>query len=567
MKRPANFTYWLDDIPPLGVTLLSALQHIGLVCSFLPIPLAIAREAGLDPARLVDLISVSMLALGITAILQALTRGPVGSGLLAPSCFSGAYLAPSLLAVKAGGLPLVLGMTMFGGFIEMGLSRLLRHLRPFLPPEIAGFVVVLVGVTVGGLGVRYVLGVGAPAPASGREFAVSVLTLGLMVGLNVWGRGAPRLFCALLGILGGYLAAVLLGVLTMADFARVMDAPLVGLPAVGHVGWSFDAALIIPFAVGAMAACLKTVGDLTTCQRLNDAAWVRPDMQGIGRGTLANGIGSALAGFLGTTGLNTSSANIGVAGATGVTSRRIAYVTGGLMLALAFMPKLSGLLAAMPRPVMGAALMFVAAFIFVNGLQIVASRMLDARRTFVIGLSFVVAIAVDISPAYFRALPAAVQPLVGSSLVAGMIAAVLLNLLFRIGTRKVQRLVVPAGHVDQAALEQFMDACGASWGARRDVIERAKFNLQQSIDTILSSGVATGPLEVQASFDEFDVEVRVSYDGQPLELPDKRPSMDEVLDAPDGERKLAGFMLRRFADRVAATHKGGRATMIFRFVH
>ena len=77
MKRPPNFTYWLDDVPPRGVTLLSALQHIGLVCSFLPIPLAVAREAGLTPDRMVALISVSMLALGATAILQVLTRGPI----------------------------------------------------------------------------------------------------------------------------------------------------------------------------------------------------------------------------------------------------------------------------------------------------------------------------------------------------------------------------------------------------------------------------------------------------------------------------------------------------------
>jgi hypothetical protein len=54
-----------------------------------------------------------------------------------------------------------------------------------------------------------------------------------------------------------------------------MDALLVGPPAVWYVGWSFHAALIIPFAVGAMAACLKTVGDRTTCRRINDADWVR----------------------------------------------------------------------------------------------------------------------------------------------------------------------------------------------------------------------------------------------------------------------------------------------------
>ena len=69
MKRPQNYAYWLDDKPPLGVTVLSGFQHIGLVCGFLPIPLAIAREAGLTDGRVVDVISVSMLVLGITAIL------------------------------------------------------------------------------------------------------------------------------------------------------------------------------------------------------------------------------------------------------------------------------------------------------------------------------------------------------------------------------------------------------------------------------------------------------------------------------------------------------------------
>jgi NCS2 family nucleobase:cation symporter-2 len=567
MKRPKNYAYWLDEAPPLGITLFSGLQHIGLVCAFLPIPLAIAREAGLGDARIVDVISVSMLVLGVTAILQVLRRGPVGSGLLAPSCFSGAYLGPSLLAAKAGGLPLVLGMTMFGGAVEAGLSRVLRHLRPYLPPEIAGFVVVLVGVTVGSLGVRYVLGIAPAAPAGARELAVSAVTLGLMVGLNIWGRGAPRLFCALLGIVGGYVIAALLGVLPMTEIGRTMDAPLLGLPAVGDVGWSFDAALIVPFAVGAMASCLKTVGDLTTAQRVNDADWVRPDLRGISRGTLANGIGSALAGFLGTAGLNASTANIGLSGATGVTSRRIAYATGGMFIALAFMPKLSGLLAVMPRPVMGAALMFVAAFIIVSGLQIITSRLLDARRTFVIGLSFVIAIAVDISPAYFRAMPASVQPLFAGSLVVGMLAAILLNLIFRIGARKVQSLALPAGRVDPVALEQFMEDNGATWGARREVIERARFNLTQSIETIAEGCDPEGPLEITASFDEFSLDVRVSYAGKPLALPEKRPTNEEIMASEDGQRRLAGYMLRRYADRVSATHKSGRSTILFHFDH
>jgi hypothetical protein len=34
-----------------------------------------------------------------------------------------------------------------------------------------------------------------------------------------------------------------------------------------------------------------------------------------------------------------------------------------------------------------------------------------------------------------------------------------------------------------------------------------------------------------------------------------------------GQRRLAGFMLRRFADRVAATHRAGRSTILFHFDH
>jgi xanthine permease XanP len=565
MKRPPNIKYWLEDKPPFVVTFLSGLQHISIVCSFLPIPIAVASEAGLGPGGMMDLISVSMLVLGVTAIIQAQTRGPVGSGLLAPSCFSGAYLSPSLLALKTGGLPLVFGMTMFGGVIETGVSRLLRFLRPFLPPEIAGFVVMMVGLAVGGLGVRYAIGVGAAVPMTARELAVSAVTLSLLVGLNVWGRGALRLFCALLGLIGGYVACALLGILNVTDFAHLMAIPLVGVPGIAKLGWSFNAAFMIPFAVAAVAASLKNVGDLTTCQRINDGDWVRPDMLSISRGTLANAIGSIVSGFLGTTGLNTSSANIGLAGATGATSRRIAYTTGVIFIVLAFMPKVSALFAIMPRPVMGALLIFVAAFILVNGLQIIASRVLDLRRTFVIGLSFIVAISVDISPTFFHGLPASLQPLVGSSIVAGMLTAIFLNLIFRIGVRKVETLVLPIGRVDTDEIHHFMD--GLSWGARRDIMDRARFNCIQSIEVIMDSCAPQSPIEIAASFDEFNLDLQVSYAGWPLELPENRPTNEEILESDAGQRRLAGFLLRSFADRVQASHRLGRSVILFHFDH
>jgi hypothetical protein len=35
----------------------------------------------------------------------------------------------------------------------------------------------------------------------------------------------------------------------------------------------------------------------------------------------------------------------------------------------------------------------------------------------------------------------------------------------------------------------------------------------------------------------------------------------------DGARRLAGFLLRKHADRVQATHKAGRSTILFHFDH
>lgn len=566
-RKPLNIVFGVDDKPPLGVTAVSALQHVGLISIFLLFPLLVCREAQLSQDTTLDVLSLSMLAMGVGAILPSLSRGPIGSGYLCPSIFTVAYLGPSLLAVKTGGLSLVYGMTVFAGCVEVALSRLLRHLRVFFPPEIAGLVVVLLGVTIGVIGIRYVLGADSPQPASARELAVAAISLGAMVALNVWTGGLFRMFCALLGMIVGYAAAAILGILTASELERIMDVPIISFPSLGHIAWTFDFSLIGAFAIGALAACLKAIGNITTCQKMNDAEWVRPDMHSISKGVLADGLGTVTAGLVGTVGVNSSPSSVGLAGATGVTSRHVAYAIGVIFLALAFFPKAAGVLAIVPRAVMGAALLFAACFVFVNGVQIITSRLLDSRRTFVIGLAFLSGIAVDLLPGYFANVPPQLQPLVSSSLVVGMLTAVFLNLVFRLGIRQSEKLLVTPDTFSSAEIEAFVEERGAAWGARRDVIDRATFNLTQSIETIVDGCEPQGPLEIEATFDEFNLDLRVSYVGPPIELPERRPSNEEIMESEEGQRRLAGFMLRKYADRVGATHRAGRSTILFHFDH
>ncbi len=175
MRKPVGIIYGVNDVPPVGVTLLSGLQHVGIISIILVFPLLVAREAGLSRDRTLDVLSLSMLVLGIGTILQALPRGAVGAHFLCPPVFSAAYLSPSLLAVKTGGLSLVLGMTAFGGLVEVALSRALHRLRPYFPSEISGFVVLMIGVAVGSLGLRNVLALGTAEPASGLHLTVATI--------------------------------------------------------------------------------------------------------------------------------------------------------------------------------------------------------------------------------------------------------------------------------------------------------------------------------------------------------------------------------------------------------
>jgi NCS2 family nucleobase:cation symporter-2 len=301
---------------------------------------------------------LGFIVLALATVLQALPRGPVGSRFLAPSIYTGVYLAPSLLAVKIGGLPLMWGMTVFAGLVEIALSRVWSRLRPFIPPESAGLVIVLVGFIIGLAAVRVMLEDSAAGTLTARDGLVACCALAVMAAFNVWNNGRLKLFCILIGMVVGYLAAAEVGLLTWRDVSDVVHRPLLAIPTLRWTSWAFDPSLVVPFAVTGLAAAMNTTAVVTTYQRLTDAEWTRPNMASIGRGVLADGITGAVSGLLGAYGPSVSSANVGLVAATGVASRVIALAIATLLAVAAFQPTLIGVMTIMPHPVMPAAMIF-----------------------------------------------------------------------------------------------------------------------------------------------------------------------------------------------------------------
>jgi NCS2 family nucleobase:cation symporter-2 len=309
------------------------------------------------------------------------------------------------------------------------------------------------------------------------------------------------------------------------------------------------------------------VGDLTLCQKINDADWKRTDMQSVSGGILAGAIGTGLSGLLGGIGQSTFSSNVGLSLATGATSRSIAIPCGTLMILLAFLPKLAAFFAVMPDPVMGAILIYVACYMILAGIQVITSRMLDARRIFVVGIALIFGLSVDMVPGLYREVPNLVQPLFSSSLSVSTVLVVLLNLLFRIGVTKRQLLELTPGVDGSQKIFEFMETQGAVWGARRDVIMRATAALNEFVESAASLGLVNGKVQAEVTFDEFNLDLEIRYDGTLMEFPSKRPTEDALLADENAVASLSGFLIRQYADRMKAEMVNGRCRIQMHFDH
>lgn len=75
------------------------------------------------------------------------------------------------------------------------------------------------------------------------------------------------------------------------------------------------------------------------------------------------------------------------------------------------------------------------------------------------------------------------------------------------------------------------------------------------------------PVVVEAVFDEYNLDISLTYEGEPIELSDKRPSDQEIRESEVGTSRLAGYLIRRNADRVNVIHTAACATVKLHFEH
>ncbi|MCX2863476.1 hypothetical protein OOZ63_16720 [Paucibacter sp. PLA-PC-4] len=574
-RRPFELVYAADECPPPAALGLLALQHAAIVLALIAHVLAAAKIAGLSLPQTHSIVAMTLLGMALGTAAQA-WGGRLGSGTLLVFQPDPMMITVAGAAIASQGVGALVQVTVVTALVTMGLGPLMRHLRPLFPPTVVGTVICMGGLALVEPAVRNALGVsgsGAQLQLDGISALISGTALSCIVALSVWGGRRFRLLGLLVGILAGLLIAELTGRLVGLDW--LAGAPLMALPQPVTPSFSLGPGILMAIVLIAALNQLDNIGCLIVMDKTNNADWRRADMQMVGRGIRANGASDLISGLVGSFPTAPSSANIALVHATGSSARVIGLAAAGLLLLIALSPRLTMALTLIPHAVLGAVELYAAAYLIVSGIEMIATRALDSRGIFMVGLSLCAGLATLLMPGLSAGLPESLRFLAGDGFVVAGLAVVLLNLLFRLGTRRsasspLETMGGPLNH----QITDFVERQGKAWSARSEVVQRAALAALEAAEALAAAGRGR-PCSLRGDFDEFNLDIELLHEGPALPLSaGQAPDIDAWLNGDDDSaldvamQRVSSVLLRHLADRVESRDiGGGHAVLRLHFDH
>ncbi|MCF8491696.1 MAG: purine/pyrimidine permease, partial [Rhodospirillum sp.] len=478
----------------------------------------------------------------------------------------------SAVAFKAMGPAAVYFIAITDGLVQTLLSRILPRLRTLFQPTIVGVVVCLGGLGLIETAVTSSLGMdGLGDMPDGVALGISALSLGTMMAFSIWGSSAVRLFGLVAGIFAGFALSWVTG--WTAPNEVIQNASWLGLPSLVIPTEIPDLTLFLPIVLIAVMSSIDGMGVVVLMDKMDDADWRRVDMKMVGRGLRANGLANVAGAIFGGMPSGMSSSNLGLCHVSRTSSRIIGLATGFLIAIVAFVPAITTFLVSLPEPVLGAIQVYAAAYLITSGMEMVCGRALDSRGVFMVGTALVVALGFTLVPEARYLLPERLELLTESIMVTGGVVAVVLNLIFRAGTKsKVSHVLTEEQASNTRRLADLVELQCARWSTRRDVAQRATLSVMEGAEALAMRGRRL--LVLEGSFDEFNLTLSLVHEGVPLELAHRIPiDLEKALDGDDAAfeasvNALSSVMLRNLANNVRGEErKDGTSSLDLYFEH
>ena len=318
---------------------------------------------GLDPAT-----ALFTAGLG-TFIFHMVTKGKVP--IFLGSSF--AFIAPIISASKQWGMPGTLAGIMGVALVYFLMSALIkwqgrRLLERLFPPVVIGPVIICIGLSL------------APAAVNMAQenWLLAFISLLTAILVLVLGRGLIKLVPVVCGIVVGYLAAWIMG---LVAFSAVGSAPWFALPSsVTHFqlpqfAWE-PFLFMIPVAI---APVIEHVGDVYVVGAVADKDFVKDP--GLHRTMLGDGLACMAASLFGGPPVTTYSEVTGAMQITRITSPAVIRIAAGTAIVFSIIGKLSAILQSIPSAVLGGIMLLLFGSIASVGIQNLIKNKVDLDQT------------------------------------------------------------------------------------------------------------------------------------------------------------------------------------------
>jgi NCS2 family nucleobase:cation symporter-2 len=162
------------------------------------------------------------------------------------------------------------------------------------------------------------------------------------------------------------------------------------------------------------------------------------DQKQLSDGLRVDGLGTLIGGVFNTFPYTSFSQNVGLVGVTGVRSRYVCVMGGGILLALGLIPKLAFVVASVPVYVLGGAGIVMFGMVAATGIRILGGVDFQKNRNnlYIVAISIGFGMIPLVADKFFREMPKPLEPLLGSGILLASLVAVALNLFFNRIKRK-----------------------------------------------------------------------------------------------------------------------------------
>ena len=390
---PQNPRYEAHESPPLLASLGFGAQF-SLIASatLLVTPVVVAKASGRDGAYFEWMVFASLLVAGLSTLAQVRRVGLVGAGSMLPM-FTAAFSIPFCIsAVSDGGPATLAALVIVCGLGQIVISKWLFILRGIVTPVVGGTALMILSITLASVAPR-LLPHAPDSDALGAHIA-ALSTLAVVSALILRGSAVMRLWGPIIGIVAGCAVAAGFG---LYDAGNALEAGWVGVPdqwpglgwppiisGIGVSFWTLLPAFLFLSVIISIQANGESIAQQRAARRDVRAVDFR-EVQGALTGT---GVTNLMAGAAGTVPYIVNPGVVSYTQTTGVASRRVGYCIGAMLIALAFLPKVSALLSSIPGPVMAGYLIVLSAYLFVDGARTVIQSEQNRQRITVAGICF-----------------------------------------------------------------------------------------------------------------------------------------------------------------------------------